>query len=355
MFKKWHTVLSLVLICALLFTGCSLIKKEASVPTQTMSISEFESLLSGQPLVVTKTKYTVQDEEHKALYPDLLQAIITSNTTADIKNAVVAFAAWDSNNLPVKIKGQLDISGSYIQQVGYEDINLVSGGSFGNDQGFSLAEDNNIASFKAIVVSYEAFDGAKWENPYFDEFRKLYEGKKYSDGLTVEVAVEESTVPTISNQVTAPIASVQTAAELDVLLSQQPVFVTKTNYLVQDEQYKNLYPDLLQAVFQNNTDTDIKNVVIAFAAWDEANLPVKIKCQFDLSAGAYIQKASYDDVNLTPGGTYGADDGLALDPECKIAVFKAIVESYETSDGQTWTNPHYDDFCLLYEGQKLVS
>lgn len=50
-------------------------------------------------------------------------------------------------------------------------------------------------------------------------------------------------------------------AEFDALLSQMPVFVKSTQYIVQHDQYKSLYPDMLQAVLQNNTSCDIKNAL----------------------------------------------------------------------------------------------
>lgn len=31
---------------------------------------------------------------------------------------------------------------------------------------------------KFLYVSYEAFDGATWENPLFSDWKALYEGKK---------------------------------------------------------------------------------------------------------------------------------------------------------------------------------
>ena len=43
-----------------------------------------------------------------------------------------------------------------------------------------------------MVVSFKTFDGDTWKNPYFDDFRSLYEGKKYSDDMTIEVEVVDS-------------------------------------------------------------------------------------------------------------------------------------------------------------------
>lgn len=149
---------------------------------QSMNIQEFDDLLSTQRVRVTSTNYVVQDEKYKSLYPDMLQAVIQNDTQYDIKNAVVAFVAWDANNLPVKIKGSVDFSdGSYIKLVNYNDINLIPGDSFGSDSGFSVDEECGIKTFKAIVVSYEAFTGETWENPLYDEWCKFYEGVKLVD------------------------------------------------------------------------------------------------------------------------------------------------------------------------------
>lgn len=165
------------------------VNKTNSTPTTTtkpeisvepaMTEDKLLSQIDAQELKVVKTKYVVQDEKYKALYPDMLQAVIQNDTSCDIKNALVAFVAWDSNNLPVKIKGSIDFSdGSYIKEVNYGDINLVPGKKFGESSGFEVDENCNIKTFKAIVVSYETFDGTTWENPLYEDWCEFYEGVK---------------------------------------------------------------------------------------------------------------------------------------------------------------------------------
>ena len=321
---------------------------------QIMSIEKFENLLKEQPLCVIKTECVVQDEQNKTLYPDMMQAVIKNNSTKEIKNAVVAFAAWDENNLPVKIKGQFDVSGDYIREIDYDDVNLVAGATFGEDKGCRLNKDCKIKSLKAIVISFETFDGETWKNPYYEAFRLLYEGKKFSNDMTVEVEIVENTFPINKSPQDKPQREPDmTAAELESKLSTQPITIVKTKYLVQDEQHKSLYPDMLQAVIKNNTSKEIKNAIVAFAAWDENNLPVKIEGQFDVGSGSYIKKVDYGDVNLVAGATFGEDKGYEINENCKIKSFKAIVVSYEAFDGESWENPYYEAFCSLYEGKKL--
>ncbi len=162
-------------------------KETKKIFKKELTAEELVAQLNEQELKITSTKYVVQHTEYKSLYPDMMQVILQNDTEYDIKNAVVAFAAWDENNLPVKIKGSTDFSdGSYIKQCNYADINLIPGGTFGNSAGFQVDEACGIKTFKAIVVSYEAFTGEKWENPLYEDWCKLYEGVKLTPELMID-------------------------------------------------------------------------------------------------------------------------------------------------------------------------
>ena len=353
MIKKIINVVVISLTGLMIFVGCSFSNKsnQSNVDNttnvennksieerQVMNTVDFENLLSSQPVSVINTEYVVQDESFKALYPDLLIVSIKNNMDQDIKNAVVSFVAWDENNLPVKIEGQFDFSDTtYVKKVNFSDINLVAGGTFDEKSGLALSENSKIKTFKAIVESYETFDGTTWKNPYYDEFCTLYEGKKLTDDMSVEVKLENDTnitndTPKETNQMSNDMITVE---ELNSQLAQQPIFIVDTEYVIQDDNFKTLYPDLLTVSIKNNTDQDIKNVVVSFVAWDENNLPVKIEGQFDFSDTTYVKKVNFSDINLVAGGTFDENSGLALSENSKIKTFKAIVESYETFDGTT--------------------
>lgn len=144
------------------------------------------------------------------------------------------------------------------------------------------------------------------------------------------------------------------AGERNESTEDNTLYVSDAYLTVQSAEYKSLYPDLFQAILVNNTKHDIKNVVIAFVAWDENNLPLLIKSQFDFNAATYVIRASYSGVNMVPGSTFGEKAGVKLDESVKgVATVKAVVASYETFDGETWTNPHYDAFIEQYAGKKL--
>jgi len=133
------------------------------------------------------------------------------------------------------------------------------------------------------------------------------------------------------------------------------LYVSDACLVIRSEEYKSLYPDVLQAILVNNTEYDIKDVVVAFVAWDENNLPVLLKGQFDYNAASYVRRASYSGVNMVPGSTYGENTGMGLDASVNgIVTVKAIVASYVTFDGETWENPEYDAFIEEYAGKKLL-
>lgn len=114
--------------------------------------------------------------------------------------------------------------------------------------------------------------------------------------------------------------------------------------------------DFLFVDLQNNTESPIKDAVIAFAAWDNNNLPILIEPARSYDAERYIQKVDYTGINLMGGTVCGHEQGgLAITDECssKITTVKAIVVSYETFDGVVWENTNFDAFCTLYEGQVL--
>lgn len=336
--------------------------KETEPSVETMGQEAFDKLLMELPVSIVKTKYTVQDEKYKSLYPDLLQAVLQNNTDEDIKSAVIAFVAWDKNGLPVKITGYLSFGGgSYVNEVQYGDINLAAGSTYGDESGLQLDDSTkDIDTFKAVVVSYETFEGNTWENPYYDAFCKLYGEKKLNPEATIEVKVVKTENNSSNNTAKSEDKKKEKQDDKDLpsekefsdLLKAEPVFIKSTKYIVQDEKYKTLYPDMLQAVIQNNTKEDIKSAMVAFAAWDKNGLPVKIKGHLSFDDGVYIAEVDYSDINLAAGGTYGKDSGLQLDENLEIETFKAIVVSYETYDGTEWENPYYKNFCSLYEGKK---
>ena len=151
-------------------------------PTKEITVDELETKLSEQPVFVSKTNKYVQSSDTKALYPDLLQAIIKNNSDTDIKDIVIGYVGWDANGLPLKIKGNLSITDcSYFEQRKAEGANIVSGATWGETKGLGIDETCPVETFKAIVVSYTDFEGNTWDNPYLNDFLRIYKEKRIKD------------------------------------------------------------------------------------------------------------------------------------------------------------------------------
>lgn len=327
---------------------------EAAKEVKELSVAEFDELLAGLPLSVVKTEYVVQDEQYKSLYPDMLSTVIMNNTDSDIKDAVIGIVGWDENNLPVKLQGQFDFDGgNYFKKVNYSDINLVGGSTYGETSGFSLDQSCKVASFKSVVLSFETFDGDIWENPYVESFCNAFEGKKYSDDIKLEVEIQDTAFAKSETPSGNTVESAS-AEELEASLASQPVYISSVEYVVQDKQYKSLYPDMLQAIIQNNSEEDIRDAVVAYVGWDANGLPVKLEGKLSYNEPAYVTEVAFDNINLVPGAVFGDSNGYAIDESCGVTTFKAVVVSYTTFEDKTWENPDYKAFRDLYEGKRLA-
>ncbi|MCD4713394.1 MAG: DUF5780 domain-containing protein [Clostridiales bacterium] len=98
---------------------------------------------------------------------------------------------------------------------------------------------------------------------------------------------------------------------------------------------------------------DIENGVVAFVAWDDNKLPMKIKGRINFTEGAYVKLVNYNDINLVPGKTYGHDSGFELEENHIIKTFKAIVVSYKSFNGVIWDNLLFEDWKSVYEGNRM--
>lgn len=137
-----------------------------------------ENAKAAQVVSVENAKIMVQDANLKALYPDMLNAIITNKSDKTIKKMKVGFLGFDNNGYPVKIVGNFDFSGGNYEFVGdAEDVNIVAGGRFGENVGWELSETHGISKVLALVKSTTFYDGSTWDNPYYQYWIEEYKEK----------------------------------------------------------------------------------------------------------------------------------------------------------------------------------
>lgn len=278
-------------------------------------LDDLEEEICSQPVRVVLTNFLIRNENRNSFDADLLQTVIQNDSGSDI-----------------------------------EDI-FISLHNFSNNE--------NCADYSypnAIVLSYKTINGDTWVNPLYPQWCAIKKGTKKdsSDNL------EECNDPNSSankeelktDEQTEP-SKKYSESELNEIVMHQPLHVIESRYRIRDEINKFTYPDMLQAIIQNDSDYDIKNAIIAFAAWDFNNLPVKIKGTQLFDEENYIKKVKYSDINLVPNEQYGNTSGYKVDIVHKVNTIKAIVVSFETFGGEKWDNPYFDAWCSLFEGQNL--
>ena len=146
--------------------------------------------------------------------------------------------------------------------------------------------------------------------------------------------------------------SLPSAEELDAQIAQQPVFVSSVRYFDGETEVGNSYENFLIATIQNNSDTIVKSASIGWVAWDANGYPVEIDGWGSGHDDEYVV-VDMDHINLEPGQAYdkgGLKLGTSNATGTEVATFKAIVASYETMDGEKWSNPLLSDWKKLYEG-----
>lgn len=179
------TLISGIIIAAMLMGGDPLTKFEPQAEgTKSISLFEFYENIKKQPVYVSDTDLIYFEDPATKEVQNSFNYILTNNTTSTIKNAVVAFVAWDYNKKPVTIKVPGEEEASIIEVK--EEYNIAPGKNTGEDFIVDY-EGDNIGMYEAIVVSYETADGKTWTNPYYETFRKGFLDKKYSQFLKFDL------------------------------------------------------------------------------------------------------------------------------------------------------------------------
>jgi hypothetical protein len=88
-------------------------------------------MLAAQPLAVLLKQTILFRTKSIKHYTRYCFSRYTKHTNSDIKNAIIAFVAWDTNDLPVKIMGTLVSQEPISQKSASTTINLIGGETFG--------------------------------------------------------------------------------------------------------------------------------------------------------------------------------------------------------------------------------
>ena len=199
-------IISLLLVCAMVlsFSGCgsdNAAKEDTSATEKVteeentnkdtqketnqepaeeklMTAAELDAKLAEFPISIVGTNYLVRGEGKT----DMLQVFLQNDTGDDVKDVTVSMVAWDENGLPIKIKGGHDVDdGVFAPQYEMSGVNLTPNATFGKEGGYTIAPGCPVDTFKYVVVSYKDFNNTVHDNPYLDDFYKIYLEKRLKD------------------------------------------------------------------------------------------------------------------------------------------------------------------------------
>lgn len=319
---------------------------------------EFQALMETLPAYVEYTEVTEGAQEYKELDPDIMSAMIRNASKKEIRSASVYFVAWDRKNLPVKIQAQFDFNDpQYMVQMNADGINLLPGDLFGDNYGLQLKPEMQIAKCKAMLLSFEDFDGETWTNPYADYFEKLYAGKKDTGELKVTVPLDEQLYQEVkkgAKKVHEREHPGYTPESLEQKLAKFPMVVEKAEFIPQDTEHGSIVTDGIRFILKNNGTDDITGFQAGIAAWDDQGMPVAFEVGLT-GRRKFFQRIHQTGINLPPGGTFGEGKILEIDRNSKVRKVKMVVLNYTTADGTVHTDPNARYFKEMYVNKRLPS
>lgn len=213
--KLLAVLLCLSILCA--FAACAEPKApvdpvETTTEAPTTAPDEKQLFADMQSGLKVEKAYAFKGNVYKNLDAEevFLTTSIKNNSNTTIKDISVAFAAWDIDGKPIKIKSASGLTeDSYIKEVGMGAVTVEAGKEWHgetdeNVSGLRVAvEQSNIAYVESIIVSYTTEDGGNWTNPYYTQWRQTFWAKDLEDWMKPANGTVEPTTPVENNAAAA--------------------------------------------------------------------------------------------------------------------------------------------------------
>lgn len=135
------------------------------------------------------------------------------------------------------------------------------------------------------------------------------------------------------------------------LINGLPIYVEKTGALPSI-----LQSDcLLSAIFWNNSGVDIRDVTIAYLAWDRNGLPLLLDYDLWSEKYTYCISCDYTGINMLNGTSYGEGTGVQVRDVATsdVAIVSAVMVRCTDFNGNEFYNPYYEIWLSKYYGKKI--
>lgn len=157
---------------------------------------------------------------------------------------------------------------------------------------------------------------------------------------------------TIDNEESEQNVDNEENVDIEKLKAEQKLTCKKAMLKSQDNELKNLYPDVLLAEVKNNTDEIVKEYNIIFLAYDENYLPVKMK-EYAGDKAEYFLVGKDDTANLVAGDSTKMNRGWEIEYPHEVQYVIACVRDAKFFNGEKWENPYITYWLDKYEGKIL--
>lgn len=291
------------------------------------NFEDFRKSLNQQTAVALDAEFIVQDDGSKMLIAD-----VKNNTTFELSEIKIAFAAWNEFGTPVYL-GSKDGTSYYVVETDMKGVVIEGSQRWYADMG--LAVNSTITSIdyvEAIVMSYKA-NGTVWENPLYEQWGKYFNGEDLEDYMKLPA-------PTVD----------ELKLEYDDLKTQ----IAKQSAVAMES---GLYPQadgsiMLITDVKNNTAFELSNIVVAFAGFTADGTPVKLIGETE-TEGYYVREINLGSLTIEASEYWVGDIGYALSQKCaSIERVEAIVMSCNVN-GEAWVNPLYARWKNTFLGEKM--
>lgn len=320
-------LMCLTMVVSLAACGLSDIGESMKSPEEKKAeFEEFRTSLNQQNAVALDAELLVQDDGSKMLIAD-----VKNNTTFELSEIKIAFAAWSAGGVPVYL-GSKDGTSYYVIETDMKGVVVEGSQRWYADMGLEIGAFTNVDYVEAIVMSYKS-NGTVWENPLYEQWGKYFNGEDIEDYMKLPA-------PTVD--------------ELKLEYEDLKTQIAKQNAVAMES---GLYPQadgriMLISDVKNNTAFELTNVVVAFAGFAEDGTPVKI-VGASATDGYYVQEISLTNLTVGAGEYWVGDIGYALAQECaSIVRVEAIVMSCNMN-GEAWQNPLYARWKNTFLGEKM--
>ncbi len=321
-------LMCLAMVVSLAACGLSEIGDYIESPEQKKAnFEDFRKSLNQQNAVALDAELLVQEGASNMLIAD-----VKNNTTFELTEIKIAFAAWSSSGLPVALDYE-DGNSYYVVETDMEGVVIEGSQRWYADMGLVVNSSVfTIDYVEAIVMSYKA-NGTLWENPLYEQWGKYFNGETLEDYMKLPA-------PTVD----------ELKAEYDDLKTQ----ITKQNAVATESR---LYPQadgriMLITDVKNNTAFELTNVVVAFAGFTADGTPVKLIGETE-TVGYYVREITLTGLAVEAGGYWVGDLGFALSQSCStIERVEAVVMSCNVN-GEAWVNPLYARWKNTFLGEKM--